>query len=136
NREALLRIPPLVAVGGGEPAAQMRLEYRGADASANPYLALGAVIRAGLDGIRRGLDPPPVLDRDPALLDAGEAGRFGVAARPGSLAAGLGPLRAEEEAAGWPGPLMLAAYRGIKRAEIEAAAAAGESLYQRYARIY
>ena len=45
------------------PAAQMRLEYRGADAAANPYLALGAILRAGLDGrarrAGRAADPRP-----------------------------------------------------------------------------
>ncbi len=58
NREALLRIPPLIALGGAEPARQMRLEYRGADASANPYLALGALLRAGLAGVRDELPAP------------------------------------------------------------------------------
>ncbi|HLB21993.1 MAG TPA: glutamine synthetase family protein, partial [Solirubrobacteraceae bacterium] len=43
NRETLLRIPPLVA-SLGEQASQMRLEYRGADATANPYLALGSIV--------------------------------------------------------------------------------------------
>ena len=78
NREALLRIPPTAKPGGGEQAPQMRLEYRGADASANPHVALAAILRAGLEGMRKELEPPPVLDRDPASLDAAEAKRFGV----------------------------------------------------------
>jgi glutamine synthetase len=36
-----------------------RLELRGADASANPYLVIAAALHAGLDGIERGLKPPP-----------------------------------------------------------------------------
>jgi glutamine synthetase len=36
---------------------QNRVELRGADGSANPYLAAAAAIAAGLDGISRGLDP-------------------------------------------------------------------------------
>ena len=87
NRETLLRIPPLVA-SLGEQASQMRLEYRGADGAANPYLALGAIVRAGLEGIRAGLSPPPMLDRDPAQLGDDEASGYGVGALPGSLAGG------------------------------------------------
>src|SRR5256885_128567 len=58
NREALLRIPPLVEVGGASEEAQMRLEYRGADASAHPYPPPGAGLRAGLGGVRGGLPAP------------------------------------------------------------------------------
>src|SRR5207237_9993648 len=94
NREALLRIPPLVELGGASEEAQMRLEYRGADASANPYLALGAVLRAGLEGVRAGLPAPPTLDRDPSELDEAEAGRLGGGALPGRLADALQSLAA------------------------------------------
>ncbi|TDU02151.1 gamma-glutamylmethylamide synthetase [Streptomyces sp. 846.5] len=53
-----------------------RVELRGGDGSANSYLASAAVLGAGLDGVRRGLDPgspgasadAPVLPR--TLLDA------------------------------------------------------------------
>jgi glutamine synthetase len=80
NREALLRIPPLLTLGGADPAGQLHIEYRGADASANPYLALGAIVRAGLEGVRAQLPAPPILDRDPAQLDGEQAKRFGVGA--------------------------------------------------------
>jgi glutamine synthetase len=46
NRTQMLRIPE-----GG------RIEHRGCDGAANPYLALTAIVAAGLDGIDRGLDP-------------------------------------------------------------------------------
>lgn len=36
---------------------ERRLELRTMDATANPYLALAAILMAGLDGIREGLDP-------------------------------------------------------------------------------
>jgi len=51
DRGASLRVCPIF----GEPAAEhFNLEYRVADATASPYLALGAVVWAGLDGIRQG----------------------------------------------------------------------------------
>ena len=46
NRSQMLRIPE-----GG------RVEHRGCDGSANPYLALAVMLAAGLDGIDRNLDP-------------------------------------------------------------------------------
>ncbi len=46
NRTTTVR----VAAGG-------RFEYRGVDSSCNPYLTVAALLRAGLDGVRRELDP-------------------------------------------------------------------------------
>ncbi|MEA2153822.1 MAG: glutamine synthetase [Solirubrobacteraceae bacterium] len=136
NRETLLRIPPLVA-SLGEPGAQMRLEYRGADAAANPYLALGALVRAGLDGVRRDLAPPPILEQDPSLLDEAAAARHRVGGLPASLQDALEALARDDAARAWMTPLMYEAYLAVKRAEI--AAADGEELQEvcrRYATIY
>jgi glutamine synthetase len=137
NREALLRIPPLVELGGGDPSKQMRLEFRGADAAANPYLALGSVVRAGLSGIAAGLQAPEILDRDPAGLDEREAKRFGVGALPASLADALRELEGDPEACGWLGQELLVAYTSLKRAELAATAGlqAGECC-RRYAEVY
>lgn len=138
NREALLRIPPLVTGGeGGEPAPQLRLEYRAADAAANPYLALGAIVLAGLEGVRADLEPPPLLERDPATLDAQEARRFGVGELPATLEGALAALAADERARGWMPPLMHEAYLAVKRSEIDAARSAEPAeLCARYAGIY
>jgi glutamine synthetase len=137
NREALLRIPALVPLGGGDPARQLHLEYRGADAAANPYLALGAIVRAGLDGVRAGLPAPPILDRDPAGLDAADAQRYGVGALPASLDAALGALAEDGTARAWMAPTLYDAYVGVKRAELAAVADldVGE-VCRRYAAIY
>jgi glutamine synthetase len=136
NRETLLRIPPLVA-SLGEPGAQLRLEYRGADAAANPYLALGAIVRAGLDGVRRALAPPPILEDDPSLLDEAARARHRVGGLPASLRGALEALARDDAARAWMSPLMYEAYVAVKRAEI--AAAADEELHElcgRYAAIY
>jgi glutamine synthetase len=137
NREALLRIPPLVTLGGGDPGAQMRLEYRGADAAANPHVALAGILFAGLDGVRRELAAPPILDRDPALLDGEDAARFGVGALPGSLGEALDALAADEVLRSWLGPLLHEAYASLKRAELEATAGHDETVScGRYAGVY
>lgn len=137
NREALIRIPPVVEMGGADPAGQLHLEYRAADASANPYIALAAILRAGAHGIRDQLPPPPLLDRDPGELEATEAERFGVGALPATLGDSLEALADDELVRGWFPPLMYDAYTSIKRAELEAAEdVALEELCGRYAAIY
>ncbi len=137
NREALLRIPPLVGLAAADVGQQMRLEYRGADAAANPYLALGAIVRAGVQGVREGLAAPPILDRDPAELDEAEAARYGVGALPASLEQALAALAADETVRGWMPALLYDAYVSVKQAELEAVAGLdlGE-VCGRYAAVY
>ncbi len=137
NREALLRIPPLVALGGGDPAAQMHLEYRGADAAANPHLALAGILRAGLEGVRGELAVPPILDRDPSRLDAAEAERFGVDALPHTLEESLQALEQDAAARDWLPPRLLDAYTSVKRSEIAGTATLDlAETCRRYGEIY
>src|SRR5207302_9949818 len=96
NREALLRIPPLLTLGELDAPGQLRLEYRAADGAANPYLALGMLVQAGLDGVRRELPAPPVLDRDPAQLEGPDVERFRVGGLPRSLEDALSALEEDE----------------------------------------
>jgi glutamine synthetase len=63
NREAAVRIP-----SNYEPPSPTHIELKTVDASANPYLALGAVIAAGLDGLERNLTLPAPMATDPATL--------------------------------------------------------------------
>lgn len=138
NRETMLRIPPLLSLSEiHDPAAQMRLEYRAADAAANPYLALGAVIRAGTLGVREQLAPPPILDRDPTLLEDNELQSYGVGALPETLEEALEALTKDEVVRDWMPPRLYELYMGVKRAEIEAVS--GEELEEtcrRYAEVY
>lgn len=138
NRETLLRIPPLVEREGAEAAAeQMRLEYRGADAAANPYLALGAIVLAGLSGVERGLPAPELLERDPSTLDRIEAERFGVGALPESLEEALAALAADEQARGWLGAPLYEAYVSLKHAELAVTAELPlQERCRRYALVY
>src|SRR6266498_3353901 len=59
NRSACIRIP----MYSDSPKAK-RIEFRCPDAAANPYLAFSAMLMAGLDGIRKGLDPGEPADYD------------------------------------------------------------------------
>lgn len=66
NREAAVR---LVTGSVGERAATANAEVKCFDGAANPYLAVGAVVAAGLDGIERKLPLPPEVRVDPADTD-------------------------------------------------------------------
>jgi glutamine synthetase len=55
HRMTLVRVPP-------ERGRGTRLEFRVGDGTANPYLAYTAALAAGLDGIRRELEPPPPIE--------------------------------------------------------------------------
>jgi glutamine synthetase len=59
NRSAAVRIPVYFT----HPKAK-RVEFRSPDPSANPYLAFAALLMAGLDGIRRGVEPPDPVDEN------------------------------------------------------------------------
>lgn len=119
NREAMLRICPTVELTGRDPAAQLNIEYRVGDATANPWLYLGAVIRAGLEGIRQGLEPPAVLDVEVDELTQQERDAAGVRTLPASLPEALAALREDEVVTGWFDADMMATYLAIKREEID-----------------
>ncbi len=123
DREALVRIPPVVGLSDVDPARQLNLEFRAGDATANPYLLLGALIHAGLDGIRDGLRAPQA-DAAPS-------------APPSSLAAALDALESDPAPATWMPALLLSTFLTVKRAEVDAAAGVDEAeLLARYADVY
>lgn len=118
DRGAALRVCPVLP--GPLAARQFNLEYRVADAAASPYLALGALVWAGADGIAQKRDLPETA---PAL--------------PASLPAALDALEGCEPARGWFGEQHLAAYLMHKRAEAAALAGVDEvELCARYAESY
>ncbi|MEU0571812.1 glutamine synthetase family protein [Nonomuraea sp. NPDC005983] len=118
NREAAVRIcSPLGE--SGEP----NLELKPSDSSANPYLSLGAVIHAGLDGVRRRLDPGEPVGIDPDTVP----GRY--PRLPSSLDQALDALEADELLMEALGPLRRSAYLAVKRSE-SAAFAAKDPAYE------
>jgi glutamine synthetase len=121
DREAAIRICPIFPRPGADPADQFNFEFRVCDAAASPYLALGAVIWAGVDGIRRELPLP---------TDGGGA-------LPHSLGEALERLAALPAAREWFGDVLLDAYLRHKRSEITLVGAfdATEQC-RRYAEVY
>ncbi|HUY98467.1 MAG TPA: glutamine synthetase family protein [Verrucomicrobiae bacterium] len=64
SRGAMLRVQGQP----GDPTSH--LENRLGEPAANPYLYLAANLAAGLDGIRRQLTPPPLVETDPYVEEA------------------------------------------------------------------
>src|SRR5205823_7014870 len=79
NREAPVRV---ASPFRGAEEASTNAELKACDSTCNPYLAVGGLIAAGLDGIERGLEPPEPLDVDPAAIPEDERGRRGIARLP------------------------------------------------------
>lgn len=117
NREAAVRIcSPL----RGDAEGSTNLELKPSDSSANPYLALGAVILAGLDGVRAKTDPGEAINVDPADLSDEERARLGARRLPCSLGEALDALEADELLMDALGPLRRTAYLAVKRSDVEA----------------
>jgi glutamine synthetase len=118
DREALVRIAPVDERPGGNIAAQYNIEYRAADATASPYLALGAILSAGLEGLRRSLPAPDVTEVDPGTLGEAERATKGLHRLPQSLGEALDALEADEVARSWLPAPFLDVYLRHKRTEI------------------
>jgi glutamine synthetase len=92
NRSALVRVPHTKP--GKEPAC--RIEYRAPDPACNPYLALAAILGAGLDGIERELDLEPEAADDIYAMTEVERWGAGIASLPESLPEALGEMQASD----------------------------------------
>ena len=78
NRSPLIRIPASRGAG-------TRIEVRCPDPTANPYLAIALMLASGLDGIKKGLTPPPPVNRNIFKLTQSEMDSLGVSSLPGNL---------------------------------------------------
>lgn len=115
NREAAIRLPSRLR---GREMASTNLEFKPCDATANPYLALGALLVAGMDGVRNSFHPlGPVAD-DPNELSARERRRRGISPLPATLEAALAELERDELIMRALGPLRRTLYPAIKRSDI------------------
>jgi glutamine synthetase len=115
NREAAVRVPSSPAGPG-----PTHFELKTCDASANPYLALGAVLAAGIDGVRHGLDPGAPLDVDPGRLTDEERRARGIDALPGNLGEAIERLSGDRVLLGALRPGLAQAFLAVRRAEWEA----------------
>ncbi len=87
NREAAVRVP------SNPTGCPTHFELKTVDASANPYLALGAAIVAGLDGVQRSLEAPNPVTVDPGNFSPEELSSQGIERLPSNLGEAIACLQ-------------------------------------------
>ncbi|TME13474.1 MAG: glutamine synthetase [Chloroflexi bacterium] len=124
NREAAVRVPSRY---WDDEAGSTNLELKASDNSANPYIALGGVIAAALDGIQRGLDPGPPVDEDPGNLSDDERERRGIRRFPTTSKEALDELERDEVLMNALGKGLATEYLKVRHAEAAAYAEKDEA---------
>ena len=114
NREAALRYVPGSEFMG---AGHANLELKPCDASANPYLALAAVIAAGIAGIEDAAPAPPPIQEDPGGWSDAERAERAVARLPTAPAEAEAALLANERIAGVLSEPLLGAFVAVRRSD-------------------
>ncbi|MEF9872984.1 MAG: type I glutamate--ammonia ligase [Glutamicibacter sp.] len=115
NRSALVRVP-LYKPGKGQSA---RVEYRGIDSAANPYLAYAVLLGAGLKGIREGYELEEPTEDDVWSLSTAERRASGHVPLPGSLHDALRAMEESELMAEILGEQVFNSFLSNKRTEWE-----------------
>jgi glutamine synthetase len=126
NREAAVRV---ASVFRGAEEASTNAELKACDATCNPYLALGGLIAAGLDGLERGLTPPDPVAVDPATMPADERARRGIVRLPATQEEALDALAADELLTAALGSTLADSYLAVRRSEW-AAYSAGDAAFE------
>jgi glutamine synthetase len=91
NREAAVRL-----CKNPEGTRANRFEYKASDASSNPYIALGALIASGLDGLQRSLKLPEEVTLDPGLIPEADRHARGIDPLPHNLGEAINALRKDK----------------------------------------
>jgi glutamine synthetase len=137
NREATLRICPTVTAGGRDPSRAFNVEYRAADATANPYLALTAIVRAGIEGLRKKLPCPPLVTGDPSEMTPDERAEQGLKRLPETLPEALATFLADDIVQGWFPAIFVETFTGMKATEMKTVSDLGEDeICELYGTVY
>lgn len=86
---------PLIRVTTGS-GDNTRIELRSPDATANPYLALAVILRAGLDGIKNEIMPPENIDENIQKMTQEQRDALHIEELPRSLKAAVAELEKDE----------------------------------------
>jgi glutamine synthetase len=114
NREAAVRIPSAFR---SDRAGSTNAELKACDPAANPYLALGGLLAAGLDGVKRRLAPGEATLEDPGNYSAKERAARGIRRYPETLKDSLDQLERDSVLVDALGPLLARSFLAVKRAE-------------------
>jgi glutamine synthetase len=114
NREAAIRIPtnPI-------SPSPTHIEFKTCDASANPYLAMGAIIMAGLDGIEQKLEASEPIALDPGNLSNLELIEKGISRLPTDLGNAIAHLQKDEVLLSALGEDLAKAFMAVRYSEWE-----------------
>lgn len=110
NRSPLIRIPASRGEG-------TRIELRSPDPAANPYLTLALCLMAGLDGIRRQIEPPAGVDTNLSDMTEAERCARGIQTLPGTLIEAVNELEQDAFVQGVLGRHVAEHYIAAKKAE-------------------
>ncbi|MFF8595367.1 glutamine synthetase family protein [Streptomyces sp. NPDC015220] len=119
TREAALRV---VTGTRGLRDQAANLEVKPVDLAANPYLALGCLIAAGLDGMASSARLPEEITGDPARLAPAEAAARGVRRLPVSLSEAVAEFRGDTLLRDTLGPVLADAVTAVREGEVAAVA--------------
>ncbi|MDQ2067804.1 glutamine synthetase family protein [Xinfangfangia sp. CPCC 101601] len=137
DREATLRICPTSERPGYDPSRAFNMEFRAADATASPHLSLAMLIRAGIEGIKAGLETPPLISGDPDEMTEAQRESLGIRRLPTSLPEALAAIEADKVVCGWLDPVFLDCWMGMRQKEMEIVADLDDvALCRRYAEVY
>jgi glutamine synthetase len=117
NREAAIRF---VTGMVGSRAGAANLEVKAMDPAANPYLALGAIVAAGIDGIERSLTLPEAVVDDPASIAAARRRSLGIRQLPSSLGDAIKELEGSSLLRDAMGDVLFDAFLATRRGERDA----------------
>jgi glutamine synthetase len=124
NREGAIRVPSQIQ---SDRSASANVELKASDSSSNPYLSLGGVLAAGLDGVKRELDPSePALD-DPGNYSEEKRRSLGIRRYPATLKEALDNLEKDAVLTGALGPLLTQSFLAVKRLEWQSFSEADEA---------
>ncbi|BAY95433.1 MULTISPECIES: glutamine synthetase family protein [unclassified Tolypothrix] len=112
NREAAVRVPSDPEFGN-----PTHFEVKTVDATANPFLALGAIIAAGLDGIQRNLELANPVNEDPGNLPSEQRTANGIDPLPTNLGEALENLRQNNVLLNALNPQLSQAFVAVRQAE-------------------
>jgi glutamine synthetase len=124
NREAAARIASTL---WDEEKPSLNMELKPSDNSNNPYLALGALIAAGLDGVANKLDPGEPVTVDPGGMSDTDRARLGIRRLPENLSDALDALEGDAVLMDALGEVLGRTYLTVKRSEAAAFAAEDEA---------
>lgn len=113
NRSPMVRVP-------ASRGQSTRLELRTVDPTANPYLAFAAVLGAGLDGIRRDIEPRDSVDQNIYLMDESERRKAGITDLPDTLLDAVMSFEEDTVMLDAIGPYMARTFADAKRLEYKA----------------